>query len=99
MTQNPLGLSDDAYAVLSAIWLTMLCQDLVFSTPSRIHPRCGLALLELEDAGLITKEVEKLAGPKTERWTYRAVIEKTLGKIRPMSQKRIRENACPITND
>jgi len=93
LTQNPLGLSDDAYAALSAFWLTVLCEDLVFTTPSRIHPRLGYALLELEVAGLIVKEVDG------ETWTYRMRRYMDVGSIKPMSQKRQRELAIPITND
>ena len=99
MTANPLGLSNDAYATLSSFWLTMLCTDLVFRTPSRIHPRAAVALAELETAGLITKEVEHMAGPGVETWTYRPVREKTIGRIKPMSQKRIHADPMPITKD
>jgi len=92
-----MTLSHDARCLVTSLWGLNPCLKLVFRTPSRIHPRTEAALNELIDAGIVTKEIEKLAAAQT--WNYTVTDRDKLREVKRVSQKELKANSFPITKD
>jgi hypothetical protein len=92
-----MPLSDDARCVATAMWIPNPYLKLVFRTPSRIHPRTLAGLEELVAAGIIAKEVVKLAAAET--WDFAVIDRDKLAAIPKVSQKLLKSNSFPITKD